>query len=85
MGIIAKLCPRYPIFVYLLFQALYHMNACWLDILSMNGLTSSLVAKLNISPNVMDMGKAGRAFLYIASNSRVRHRPCNMAKQFVNI
>ena len=29
----------------------------------MNGLTSSVVAKLKISPNVIDMGKAGKAFL----------------------
>ena len=29
----------------------------------MNGLTSSAVAKLKISPKVMDIGKAGSAFL----------------------
>lgn len=39
------------------------MKACWLERLSMNGLTSSVVAKLKMSPNVIDMGKAGKAFL----------------------
>ena len=29
----------------------------------MNGLTSSAVAKLKISPKVIDIGKAGNAFL----------------------
>ena len=39
------------------------IKACWLERLSMNGLTSSAVAKLKISPKVMDIGKAGNAFL----------------------
>lgn len=42
---------------------IHQMKACWLERLSMNGLTSSAVAKLKMSPNVIDIGKAGKAFL----------------------
>lgn len=42
----------------------------------MNGLTSSAVAKLKISPKVMDIGKAGNAFLQIANRRSVKQRPC---------
>lgn len=29
-----------------------------------------------MSPKVMEMGRAGRAFLNTASSRRVRHKPC---------
>jgi hypothetical protein len=29
-----------------------------------------------MSPNVIEMGSAGNAFLKMASNSNVRHKPC---------
>lgn len=32
--------------------------------------------KLKISPNVMEIGKAGSAFLKIARSRRVKHNPC---------
>ena len=51
------------------------MNACWLEMLSMNGFITSFVAKLKINPNVMEMGNAGRAFFHMASRSSVRHKP----------
>ena len=42
----------------------------------MNGFTSSLVAKLNTSPNAMDIGRAGNARLNIINSSKVKHNPC---------
>ena len=55
-------CDKYYNNVSVLVQNI-QMKACWLERLSMNGLTSSVVAKLKISPKVIDIGKAGKAFL----------------------
>lgn len=33
-----------------------------------------------MSPNVMEMGRAGSAFLNTASSRRVRHKPCRTRK-----
>ena len=47
----------------------------------MNGAISSEVAKLKTSPKVSEMGKAGSAFLNMASSSRVTQSPCEIEKK----
>jgi len=62
-----------------LFFFLVHINTCLADKSSMNGLTTALVAKQNINPKVIEMGRAGRALRQMASSRRVRQRPIRMA------
>lgn len=45
----------------------------------MKGLTKKLVAKQKIRPNVIEIGRAGKALRQMAKSSRVRQRPINMA------
>lgn len=55
------------------------MNTCLADKLSMNGFTTALVAKQNIKPNVIEMGRAGKALRQIANNKSVKQSPINIA------
>lgn len=55
------------------------MKTCCADKASMKGLTTALVAKQKIKPNVMDMGSAGKAFRQIAKSKSVRQSPINIA------
>ena len=54
------------------------MKTCSLAIASIKGLTKPEVAKLNMRPNAMLIGKAGSAFLKMASSSRVKQSPMRM-------
>lgn len=58
---------------------LYYMKTCLADKVSIKGLTTALVAKQNISPKVIEIGRAGKALRQMANSSRVRQRPMRMA------
>lgn len=58
------------------------MYTCEADKRSAKGWTSRLVVKLKISPKVMEMGRAGNAFLKMAKSRRVKHSPCKQNNQW---
>lgn len=51
------------------------MKTCSDVSVSVNGLTISDVVKQKKSPNVIEIGRAGRAFRVTARRRSVRHRP----------
>ena len=53
------------------------MNTCSDASCSVKGFTIAVVAKQKIKPNVMEIGRAGSAFLVIANSNSVKHKPCN--------
>ena len=52
------------------------MKTCSAARVSVNGLTRTLVVTQKKSPNVIEIGRAGRAFLVTAKRRSVRQRPC---------
>lgn len=58
---------------------------CSKVIFSENGWTIVDVANAKTSPRVIEMGSAGKAFLVIASNKRVKHKPIRIATKHANV
>lgn len=57
------------------------INICLDESSSVKGLITAFVAKQNIKPNVMEIGRAGKAFRSTASNSSVKHNPIKIARK----
>lgn len=55
------------------------MKTCSDARISVNGFTINDVAKQKKSPKVIEIGRAGRAFLVTARRSNVKHRPIRIA------
>lgn len=44
---------------------------------SVKGFIITVVAKQKINPNVIEIGRAGSAFLVMANSNSVKHKPYN--------
>lgn len=58
---------------------------CSTLIFSVKGFTMNNVTNAKIMPNVIEIGKAGNAFLVIASKSNVKQRPMRIATKQANV